>query len=338
MDYRFLGKTGLRVSEVALGVQTFGWCTEEAEAFAILDRFVAAGGNFLDVADSYNKGQSEAMLGKWLASRKGRSKLVLATKVYFPVGEGPNDTGLSRKHILDSLHESLRRLQTDYIDLYQVHCWDGATPLEETLDTLDTLVRAGKVRYVGVSNFTASQLVKAIYLCRLHGWEEPVSTQMEYSLLVRTVEWEVLPSCRAEGVGFLPWSPLAGGWLTGKYRRDRAPAPDSRAGRRDRWEDLPEQRASERTWRIIEALVEVAAQRGKTPAQVAINWLLRQPGVVAPIFGARTVAQLEENLGSVGWQLEPAEVERLSQASAIPLPYPYDFIARYARKREGAVG
>ncbi|MCS7240555.1 MAG: aldo/keto reductase, partial [Candidatus Bipolaricaulota bacterium] len=151
MEYRYLGKTGLCVSELALGAQTFGWCTDEREAFEILDRFVAAGGNFIDVADSYNKGESEAIVGRWLASRGGRSQLIIATKVYFPVGTGPNDRGLSRKHILESVHESLRRLHTDYIDLYQLHCWDGATPLEETLSTLDHLVRAGKVRYIGVS-------------------------------------------------------------------------------------------------------------------------------------------------------------------------------------------
>lgn len=335
MEYRYLGRTGLRVSELALGAQTFGWCTDEREAFAILDRFVDAGGNFIDVADSYNKGESEAIVGRWLASRGGRSRLVIATKVYFPVGTGPNDTGLSRKHILDSVHESLRRLQTDYIDLYQLHCWDGATPLEETLSTLDHLVRAGKVRYIGVSNFTASQMIKGLLLSRLHGWEEFVSTQMEYSLLVRTVEWEVLPACREEGIGFLAWSPLAGGWLTGKYRRDQPPPADSRGGRRDRWEDLPEQRAGERTWRIVDALTEIAARRGKTPAQVALNWVLCQPGVTAPIFGARTLEQLEENLGSVGWRLEPEEVEHLSRVSAIPKPYPYDFIERYTRARGG---
>ena len=333
MEYRYLGKTGLRVSELCLGTQTFGWCTDEAEAFRILDRFVEAGGNFFDVADSYNQGQSEMILGRWLYSRGQRSARVIATKVFFPVGTGPNDSGLSRKHLMDSVEGSLRRLQTEYIDLYQLHCWDMGTPLEETIRTLDDLVRDGKVRYVGVSNFTPSQLMKGLMLSRMHGWTEFVSAQLEYSLLVRTVEWEFLPLCQEEGVAFLPWSPLAGGWLTGKYQPDQPPPLDSRAGRRDRWEDTPEQRASERTWRILGALREVAARRDKTVAQVALNWLLAQPGVVSPIFGARTVAQLDENLGAVGWSLSDEELRVLNTASAIPLPYPYDFIARYTRRR-----
>lgn len=333
MEHRYLGKTGLRVSELCLGTQTFGWCTEESEAFAMLDRFADAGGNFCDVADSYNKGESERILGRWLAKRGRRSSFVIATKVFFPTGDGPNDMGLSRKHLVEAVEGSLKRLQTDYVDIYQVHCWDSATPLEETLGTLADLIRAGKVCYVGVSNFAPSHLVKTIMLCRMYGWHEIASIQGEYSLAVRSPEWELLPVCREEGVGFLPWSPLAGGWLTGKYRRGQPVPSDSRAGRRDRWEDLTEQRADERLWRILEALGEVAARRGKTLPQVALNWVLAQPGVVAPIFGARTLQQLEDNLGSVGWSLEGEDLELLNTVSAIPLPYPYDFIARYTRPR-----
>jgi aryl-alcohol dehydrogenase-like predicted oxidoreductase len=259
---------------------------------------------------------------------------VIASKVFFPVGEGPNDTGLTRKHILEQIDASLRRLQTEYIDLYQMHCWDASTPLEETLSALDDLVRAGKVRYLGASNYTASQLTRAIMLSQMRGWARFDCLQPEYSLLVRSTEWELLPLCRTEGIGVIPWSPLAGGWLTGKYRRGQPPPPGSRVGRADRWDDLPEQRESERTWAIIDALLEISESLGKTPAQVALNWLLRQPGVTAPIMGARRPAQLEDNLGSVGWALSADELDRLNTACAIPLPSPYNFIARYTRKRD----
>ncbi|HIC96312.1 TPA: aldo/keto reductase [Candidatus Bipolaricaulota bacterium] len=334
MEYRFLGRTGLKVSELCFGTQTFGWGADEKTAHAMADRFVEAGGNFFDTADIYNEGQAETILGKWLKSRGHRSDFVIATKVFFPTGKGPNDTGLSRKHIFEAIDNSLRRLQTDYVDLYQVHCWDMSTPLEETLRALDDLVRVGKVRYLGASNFTPAQLMKALMLSEMHGWARFDSLQPEYSLLVRSPEWELLPLCREEGIGVICWSPLAGGWLTGKYRRGEPPPPDSRAGRRDRFEDLPEQRASERTWRIIDTLIEVGKECGKTPAQVALNWLLQQPGVTAPIFGARTLEQLEENLGSVGWALSPEQLDKLNKVSEIPLPSPYNFIARYTRKRD----
>ncbi len=336
MEYRFMGRTGLKVSELCLGTQTFGWGADEPTAHTLADRFVDAGGNFFDTSNIYNEGQSETMLGSWLKSRGNRSQLVIATKVFFPVGNGPNDTGLTRKHIFEQIHASLRRLQTDYVDLYQTHCWDASTPLDETLRALDDLVRAGKVRYLGASNFTASQLTRAIMLSEMHGWARFDCLQPEYSLLVRSTEWELLPVCRSEGIGVIPWSPLAGGWLTGKYRRGQPPPPESRVGRADRWDDLPDQRESERTWGIVDALLEISQQKGRTPAQVALNWLLRQPGVTAPIMGARTIAQLEDNLGSVGWALSAEELAVLDSASEIPLPSPYNFIARYTRKRDGA--
>jgi aryl-alcohol dehydrogenase-like predicted oxidoreductase len=300
---------------------------------ALADLFVGAGGNFFDSSNIYNKGASETMLGNWLKSRGSRSKLVIATKVFFPTGEGPNDTGLSRKHLFEQIDASLRRLQTDYVDLYQMHCWDASTPLEETLRALDDLVRTGKVRYIGASNYTPSQLTRSVMLSEAHGWARFDCLQPEYSLLVRSTEWELLPVCREQGIGVICWSPLAGGWLSGKYRRGQPPPPESRVGRADRWDDLPDQREDERTWRIIDALIEVAEARDKTPAPVALNWLLRQPGVTAPIMGARTVEQLEANLGSTGWALAADELDRLSIASQIPLPSPYNFIARYTRKR-----
>lgn len=333
MEYRFMGRTGLKVSELCMGTQTFGWGADEAASHAMADRFVEAGGNFFDTSNIYNEGQSETILGSWLKRRGNRSQLVIATKVFFPTGKGPNDTGLSRKHIFEQVDISLRRLNTDYIDLYQTHCFDSSTPLDETLQALNDLVRAGKVRYIGASNYTPGQLMKAIMLSQQHGWARFDCIQPEYSLLVRSTEWELLPMCQEEGIGVIAWSPLAGGWLTGKYHRNAPPPPDSRVGRGDRWDDLPEQRENELTWRTIDVLREIAQERGKTPAQVALNWVLHKPGVTAPIFGARTLDQLEQNLGCVGWKLTPEEVARLDEASAIPLPSPYNFIARYTRRR-----
>lgn len=214
-----------------------------------------------------------------------------------------------------------------------MHCWDASTLLEETLRTLDDLIQAGKVRYLGASNYTAGQLTRAIMLSEMHHWARFDCLQPEYHLLVRSTEWEILPLCRAEGIGVIPWSPLAGGWLTGKYRRGQPPPPDSRVGRADRWDDLPEQRENEQTWQIIDALLEVSKECGKSPSQVALNWLLQQPGVTAPIIGARTLAQLDDNLGSVGWLLTADQLAKLSTVSDIPLPSPYNFIARYTRKR-----
>ena len=334
MEYRFMGRTGLKASEICLGCQTFGWGADEPTAHALADRFVAGGGNFFDTSNTYNEGRSETMLGTWINSRKNRAQIVVNTKVFFPAGQGPNDTGLSRKHILEQVDVSLRRLQTDYIDLYQMHCWDASTPLEETLRTLDDVVRAGKVRYLGASNYTPSQLMRAIMLSEMHNWARFDCLQPEYSLLVRSTEWELLPLCRSEGIGLIAWSPLAGGWLSGKYRRGQPPPPDSRVGRADRWDDQPEQRETERTWRIIDALDEVSKECGRSISQVALNWLLQQPGVTAPIIGARTMAQLDDNLGSVGWSLNAEQMAKLSAASDIPLPSPYNFISRYTRRRE----
>ena len=334
MEHRFVGRTGLKVSELCLGTQTFGWGAAETTAHTLADRFVNAGGNIFDTSNIYNEGQSETMLGNWLKSRGNRSHLVITSKVFFPVGQGPNDTGLTRKHIFEQIDASLSRLQTEYIDLYQTHCWDASTPLDETLRALDDLVRVGKVRYIGASNYTASQLTRAIMLSEMQGWVRFDCLQPEYSLLVRSTEWELLPLCRSEGIGVICWSPLAGGWLTGKYRRGQPPPPGSRVGRADRWDDLPEQRESERTWSMIDALIEISESLGKTPAQVALNWLLRQPGVTAPILGARTPAQLEDNLGSVGWALSVDEMTKLNAASHISLPSPYNFIDRYTRKRD----
>jgi len=333
VQYRYFGNTGLKISEVALGTQTFGWGADKKQAFALADLYTEAGGNFFDTANIYNQGAAESMLGSWLNERGQRASRVVASKVFFPTGDGPNDTGLSRKHIFTSIEESLRRLQTDYVDLYQMHCFDASSPLEETLRALDDLVRAGKVRYLGASNYSASKLEKAVMLSRMNGWERFASLQAEYSLIVRSTEWELIPLCREEGLGLLAWSPLAGGWLTGKYKKGESAPPDSRVGRKDRWDDQPEQRESDLTWRVVAALEEIAAARGKSPAQVALNWILRKPGVTAPIIGARTTEQLQQNLGCLGWVLSDKEMVCLDQVSSIDLPYPYRFIERYTRRR-----
>jgi aryl-alcohol dehydrogenase-like predicted oxidoreductase len=337
MEYRFLGHTGLRVSELCFGAMTFGRQNEatEEESHAMLDRFVAVGGNFIDTANVYSTGISEEIVGKWLR-RQRRDDLVIATKVRFPMGSGPNDLGLSRKHILSSVEASLKRLQTDYIDLYQVHCWDPATPLEESLSTLNDLVRRGVVRYLGVSNFTGWQLQRAIDLSREKGWEGFVCLQPQYNLLCRSTEWELIPVSIREGLGVIPWSPLRGGWLSGKFRRGMsAPPDDSRiklAEEKD-WGEKWSAYNNEHTWNILDALHAVAAKTEKTPAQVAINWLLRKPGVTAPIIGARRMTQLEANLGSSGWTLSEEHVRHLDDASALQPPYPYDFIDKAAGPR-----
>src|ERR1700731_651363 len=337
MNYRYLGTTGLKVSELCLGAMTFGRENEatEEESFQMMDRFVAWGGNFIDTANVYSTGVSEEIVGRWLR-RQRRDGLVSATKVPFPMGSGPNDLGLSRKHILSSVEASLRRLQTDYIDLYQVHCWDEKTPLEETLSTLNDLVRKGVVRYVGASNFSGWQLQRAIDESRACGWERFVCLQPQYNLLCRSTEWELIPLSLREGLGVIPWSPLRGGWLSGKFSRGmKAPPAGSRIETAEKkgWSENWTAYNRESTWRTLDALHSVAKQAGHTPAQVAINWLLRKPGVTAPIIGARNVEQLDTNLESVGWELTPEQVQKLDAASELELPYPYDFIQKLGAGR-----
>ncbi len=335
MEYRFLGRTGMQVSELCLGAMTFGRETTEELSHRMLDRFVEAGGNFVDTADVYSTGTSEEIVGRWLKG-KVRDDLVIATKVRFAMGKGPNDIGLSRKHILSGVDASLRRLGTDYIDLYQVHMWDDATPLEETLSTLNDLVRQGKVRYIGASNFCGWQLQKAVDLSRGMGWEVLSSLQPQYNLLARSTEWELIPVCQNEGLGVICWSPLRGGWLSGKYRRGmEAPPVGSRVqiAEEKGWSESWSAYNNEHTWGVIDALVELSDQVGKRPAQVAINWLLQRPGVTAPIIGARTMEQLDQNLGSVGWSLDEEQMFRLNAASETHSPYPYGFVDRGLRRR-----
>ncbi len=330
MDYRRLGDTGLMVSELCLGCMTFGREADEEISRGLVARFLEAGGNFIDTADVYTNGISEEVTGRAL---KGvRDDVVLATKVRFPMGDGPNDAGLSRKHVVRGCEESLRRLGTDYIDLYQVHCWDEATPLEETLGALSDLARAGKVRYVGVSNFMAWQIMKSVSLSDALGFERFVCLQPQYSLIERNVEYEILPACLEEGLGVIPWSPLGGGFLSGKYRRGEEPPRDSRiAGAEESMEEYWDRRATERNWAVLDVVGETSEATGRSYAQISLNWLLRQPAVTAPIVGARTLEQLEDNLGATGWELDEDQVRRLSEAGALEDTYPYRFIRNAQR-------
>ncbi|MCI3223534.1 aldo/keto reductase [Streptomyces sp. NP-1717] len=326
MKQRTLGRTGLRVSELCLGTMTFVK-GDEAGAHRILDTFTEAGGTFLDTADAYGQGVSEEILGGWLKGRD-RDGLVVATKVALPMGEGPNDAGLSRKHIIASVEASLRRLGTDYIDLYQTHVWDFRTPIEETLGTLDTLVKAGKVRYLGASNVSPGQLQRALDVADRRGWAPYVCLQPIYNLLAREVEWELLPQSEAAGVGVIPYSPLQGGWLTGKYTRGMTSVPPGSReshGDGESWRG----RDNDETWRVVETVQAIADETEHTPSQVALRWLLDRPGVTAPIIGARTHDQLTDNLGAVGWELTEDQTARLDEASARPLPYPYNVLSRF---------
>lgn len=333
MEYRLLGSSGLRVSELCLGTMTFGGEADEPTSHRLLDRFVEAGGNFIDTADVYTGGASEEIIGRWLA-RRSRDEVVVATKFFWHTGDGVNDYGAGRGHILRAVEASLRRLRTDHIDLYQVHAFDEAVPLEETLSTLDDLVRAGKVRYLGVSNYAAWQLQKSVDVARHRGWEPFVALQPLYNLLDRDAELELVPVCRNEGIGIIPWAPLRGGWFTGKYRRGMTSAPPDTRWEADKqpWLGSWETSVDERTWTVTDAVLAVAEETGRSPAQVALRWLLQRPGVTAPIIGVRTLAQLEDNLGASGWSLEDGHMERLTAAGDRPLPYPHAYLARSPRR------
>jgi aryl-alcohol dehydrogenase-like predicted oxidoreductase len=312
---------------------TFGRETDEANARKIVDRYLELGGNFLDTANVYAAGASEEITGRVIKER--RQSLVLATKVRFnanvflgkPVP--PNDIGLSRGHILAEVERSLRRLQTDYIDLYQVHSWDFETPIEETMRALDDLVRQGKVRYLGASNFTAWQLMKSLWVSDKHNYTRFDCLQPQYSLISREIEREILPLCRSEQVGVIPWSPLGGGFLTGKYRSGEKPPQDSRLAKLDLWGRL----ANERNYRTLEAVENVAKERGRSIAEVALAWVNQQPGVSSVIYGARTTQQNDQNLSALGLRLEQAELDALDRASALAPEYPGAMQARNQGRR-----
>ena len=329
MKYNLLGKSGLAVSELCLGTMTFGNTTSEADSIEMIDRFVDRGGNFLDTADVYVNGRSEAIVGK--AIKNKRSDIVLATKVRMSTSSNINGVGLSRKHILDGVDASLKRLQTDYIDLYQVHVWDHATPIEETLRTLDDLVTSGKVRYIGCSNFFAWQLMKSLAYSDANRYVRFVSIQPQYSLVSRQMDREMLSLCKEEKVGIIPWAPIGGGFLTGRYSREEPTEGrlTSKVG-----ESAWINRASDKNFVILDALLEAANELGKTPAQVALRWLIQREGITSPIFGASKLEQFEDNIGAIGWEM-PSEVwNRLEQISALPDDYPNRFIDKFRRPFE----
>jgi aryl-alcohol dehydrogenase-like predicted oxidoreductase len=328
MELRSLGSSGCAVSTLALGTMTFGAETDEKGSHEQLDTFVEAGGTLVDTADVYSTGVSEEIIGRWLGSRPidVGDQVVLATKARFPMGSDANDVGLSRRHLQRALDDSLRRLGVDCVDLYQVHAWDPLTGLDETLRTLDDFVRAGKVRYVGLSNFTGWQVQKVVATARAGGLEVPVTLQPQYNLLVRELEWEIVPACLDAGLGLLPWSPLGGGWLTGKYREDARPTGATRLGEDpERGVEAYDRRSSQqRTWDVVAAVREVAEGRGVSMAQVALAWLRDRPGVSSVILGARTTEQLLDNLGAADVRLDAAETAKLDAASdpgAADYPY-----------------
>ena len=334
MKYRPLGASGLLVSELCLGTMVFGETgargTDAASAEKIIYAYLLAGGNHLDTADVYAGGRSEEIVGKALKGR--RDKVVLATKVRFSMGEGLNQQGLSRLHIQQGVEASLRRLDTDVIDLLYAHCWDPLTPLEETLRAFDDLVSAGKVRYIGVSNFKAWQLMKALDTSSMHGWVGFIAAQYQYSLVERTLEHEISDLCVTHGVGLTPWGPLGGGFLSGKYQPGDRPAEGRLATMPDETEEAWHRRATERNWRILGVVDEVARAHRVTHSQVALAWLLQQPAVSSVIMGVRTLDQLQDNLAAGRLVLTEEELARLDEVSKPEAPYPYRFIAHYGAR------
>ncbi len=330
MEYRQLGRSGMKVPELCFGAGTLGTSGEFFEAWGNTsdeeaDRLVGicmdAGLNFFDTADIYSYGGSESAVGKALGKRR-REDVLISTKATFRFGEGPNDVGSSRYHLVQSLEHSLKRLGTDYIDVYHLHAFDATTPVEETLNTLDKFVREGKVRYIACSNFSGWHLMKSLSVSERYGWARYVGHQVYYSLVGRDYEWELMPLALDQGVGALIWSPLGWGRLTGKYRRGVGIPEGSRLNTKmvaDAGPQVPE----EHLYKVVDALDEVARETGKTVPQIALNWLLRRPTVSTLIIGARNEEQLKANLGAVGWKLSPEQIAKLDAASELPKAYPY---------------
>jgi aryl-alcohol dehydrogenase-like predicted oxidoreductase len=318
MLMRKLGRTGLKVSALCLGGNTFGWTTDQKASEAVLDAYCEAGGNFIDTADVYSRwapgnkgGESEAALGTWLASRKNRAAVLIATKVMGPMGPGPNDSGLSRTHIMEGVEASLRRLKTDYIDLYQAHWDDKETPFEETLRAFDDLVRQGKVRYLGCSNYQAWRLTRALWESDRHGYARYECLQPKYNLVIRDeYERELEPLCLEQGVGVIPYSSLASGFLSGKYRSDEPMPKTARAA------GVEKTYMNERGFRVLAAVEKVAAAANATPAQVSLSWLAHRPGITSPIASATTVVQLKELVGGIELKLDAEATAALDQAGA----------------------
>jgi aryl-alcohol dehydrogenase (NADP+) len=315
MDYVNLGRTGLKVSRICLGAMTYGtsawrdWVLDEPESRPFIKRALDAGINFFDTADIYSIGVSEEVLGRALRDFASRDEVVIATKVFNPMGPGPNDRGLSRKHIMSSIDASLRRLGTDYVDLYQTHRWDSTAPFEETLEALHDVVKSGKVRYIGASSMHAWQFTKALYLADLHGWTRFVSMQNHYNLVYREEEREMIPLCRAEGIGIIPWSPLARGFLAGNRERGRT-GETTRARSDEFAHNMYYQDAD---FAIVDRVVALAERRGVKPAQIALAWMLHKPGITAPIIGASKMSHLDDAIGALDIALSAEEISSLEE-------------------------
>ncbi|CAN7368772.1 aldo/keto reductase [Rhizobium sp. LjRoot258] len=327
MEYRNLGASGLRVPVLSFGAGTFGgsgplfgaWGnTDAAEARRLIDISMDAGVNLFDTADVYSAGASEEVLGQAIAGR--RDAVLISTKIALPMGDGPADWGTSRARLIRSTDEALKRLGTDYIDLLQLHAFDASVPIEEVLATLDGLIAAGKIRYIGVSNFSGWQLMKSLAIAQRQGHRRYVAHQVYYSLAGRDYEWELMPLAADQGVGALVWSPLAWGRLTGKIRRGQ-PLPEG--SRLHQTADYGPPVDDQKLYDIIDALLEIAEETGKTVPQIALNWVIGRPTVASVIIGARNEEQLRQNLGAVGWSLSKEQVEKLDKASAVTAPYPY---------------
>ncbi|MCC2684239.1 MAG: MocA family oxido-reductase/dehydratase [Paenibacillaceae bacterium] len=327
MEYRSLGKSGLAVSQICLGTMTFGKETSPEDSTRMIDQFFDLGGNFLDTANVYVGGRSEEVVGQ--AIKKRRQDVVLATKVRMRTGPGVNQVGVSRKQIMDCVEDSLRRLQTDYIDLYQMHVWDQITPIEETLRTLDDLVTSGKVRYIGCSNYYTWQLMKSLCYSDFMRYARFISIQPQYSLVCRELDREMISLCIEENVGVIPWAPLGSGFLSGRYEQGVIPTEGRLSAKSG--EAHWGHRYTEKNFRILDEVKRLARQYGKTPSQISLNWLMYKQGITSPIFGARTLEQFEDNMGSVGWRLSDEDWNRLDQVSALPDEYPTRFIEKFRR-------
>ena len=334
MKYKKLGAAGVKVSELCLGAMTFGEADEksfmhkvgadEKTSLAILNRALELGVNFIDTADVYGQdGLSERIIGAWIERDQRRNEIVLATKFRFSMGDGPNRSGASRYRIMRCVEHSLKRLRTDRIDLYQIHMQDIDAPEDELLRALDDLVTQGKVLYLGCSNYAAYRLMDSLWISRTKSLSQFVTLQAQYSLVTRDLEREHVPLCRAQGVGILPWSPLASGFLSGKYDKGQPPPPGARL---EQWKDRMRDFDSDRNWKILAAVRGVAAELNATPAGVSLAWLLKQPQVSSCIFGARSIQQLEENVRAADVQLSAEQVARLTEASSFDLGYPYSFM------------
>lgn len=327
-ELRRLGRSGLQVSPLCLGAMNFGnpaFGCDEKTSLAVIHAWLDAGHNFIDTANVYSTGQSELIVGK--AVRERRDAVVIATKAAGPMGPGAFESGTGRKHLMRAVEDSLKRLDTDYIDLYQMHRLDAETSIEETMITLNDLVRQGKVRYIGVSNWTASAIVEAAVRADERGWEALVSLQPQYSLIARDIEIEIVPVCRKFGLGIIPWSPLGGGMLTGKYRRNEEPTRDMRFGAPGPFQKIWRERLfRERNYAIVDVVQEEARRLGLTPIALSLAWNLDRPGVVAPIIGPKSLKQLEDNLAALDVTLTPETIARLDAASEPDFGYPHDFL------------